>query len=87
MSMQKKENQCHCIITNIKKSQKVNEKSKGTIYLCTQLLDTLVTPIPEYGIELWGFKGLKKLEKNRHTCKFLQIYLKRETIERRKFCL
>ena len=44
MSMQKK-SQC----------QKVNEKSKETIYLCTQLFDTLVTPISEYGIELRGF--------------------------------
>ena len=29
----------------------------------TQTLDTLVTPSSEYGIEIWDFKGLEKLEK------------------------
>ena len=65
------------------RSQNVNEKTKGTIYLCTQLFDTLVTPVSEYGIELWGFKSLKKLEKtniNVHLYKFV-LRVKQSTAE------
>ena len=78
----KKKTQCYGITTNIQKP-KVNEKSKGTIYLCTQLFDTLVMPISDYGIELWGFKGLKKLEKTNihvHLYKFI-LSMKQSTAE------
>ena len=86
MSMKKKENSMPWYNNEYKEAKKVNEKSKGTIYLCTQLFDTLVTPISEYDIELWSFKankGLKKLEKTNthvHLHKFI-LRVKQSTAE------
>ena len=51
-------------ITMTKRSQKVDEKSKWTIYLCTQLFDTLARPISEYGI--WALKVSKSWKTNIH---------------------
>ena len=75
-------NQCHGITTNIKKP-KINVKSKGTIYSCIRLFDTLVTPMSEYGTELWAIKGLKKLEKtNVHVHLYKSILsAKQSTVE------
>ena len=43
-------------------------KARKQFIYALKLFDTLVTPISEYGIKLWGFKGLKKLDKtDRHT--------------------
>ena len=85
--MQEKENSMPWHNNKYKEAKKVNEKSKKTIYLCTLLFDTLVTSISEYSIKPWDFKGLKKLEKQTDTRKLLQIYLKRETVDSRQFCL
>ena len=62
-SLQIKENSVLWYNNESKRSQNVNEKSKGTIYLCTQTIGTLVTSISEYGIEFWAITGLEKLEK------------------------
>ena len=57
----KKKTQCHGI-TNIKKPKKVNgRKARKQFIYALKLSDTLVTPI--CSVKLWGFKGLKKLEK------------------------
>ena len=45
-----------------KEAKKVNgRKARKQFIYALKLSDTLVTPI--CGIKLWGFKGLKKLEK------------------------
>ena len=52
---------------------RVNEKSNETegVY-AIKLFDTLVTSSSEYGIKIWGFKGLEKLEKtNLHFYKYI----------------
>ena len=44
----------------------MREKQGNNLFMHSKLFDTLVTPI--CSIKLWGFKGLKKLEKtNRYT--------------------
>ena len=69
-----------------KEAKKVNErKARKQFIYALRLFDTLVTPI--CCMKLWGFKALKSWEKKTATCKFLQIYLKRETIDSRQFCL
>ena len=73
MSMQKKENSTPGYNYEYEEAKKLM-KQQGTLYLCTQLFDTLVMPISEYGIELRGFKGLKTLEKTNihvHLYKFI----------------
>ena len=62
-SLQIKEDSVLWYNNESKRSQKVNEKSKGTIYLCTQTIGTLVTSFSEYGTEFWAITGLEKLEK------------------------
>ena len=55
-----------------KKYIKVNErKARKQFIYALKLFDTLVTPI--CSIKLWGFKGLKKLEKQTDTRKFYKF--------------
>ena len=42
---------------------KLTDLKNYDIQLARKLFDTLVTPISEYGMELWGFKGIEKVEK------------------------
>ena len=64
---EKNKTQCHGITTNIKKPKKLMREKQGKQFIyALKLFDTLVTAI--CSIKLWGFKGLKNLEKtNRYT--------------------
>ena len=57
-------------------------KARKQLIYALKFFDTLVAPISEYGVELWGFKGLKKLEKTN-----LPFYFRRETVDSKQFCL
>ena len=49
------------------------------VSLALKLIDTLVMPIMEYGIEFWVHKDLDKIERiNQHL--FLQVYFGNKTI-------
>ena len=57
-----KENSVPWYNNKYKEAKKVNErKARKQFIYALKLFDTLVTPI--CSIKLWGFKGLKKLEK------------------------
>ena len=71
--MEKKENSMPWHNNEYKEAKKLMRKARGAIYLCTQLFGTSVTSISEYGIELWGFKGLKKLEKQTYMYIFTNL--------------
>ena len=62
-----KENSMPWYNNKYKEAKKVNErKARKQFIYALKLFDTLVTPI--CSIKLWGFKGLKKLEKtNQYT--------------------
>ena len=66
-SLQEKEHSMPWYNNKYKEAKKVNErKARKQFIYALKLFDTLVTPI--CSIKLWGFKGLKKLEKtNRYT--------------------
>ena len=61
-SLQEKEDSVPWYNNKYKEAKKVNErKARKQFIYALKLFDTLVTPI--CSINLWGFKGLKKLEK------------------------
>ena len=69
-----------------KEAKKFNErKARKQFIYALKLSDTLVTPICSR--KLWGFKGLKKLEKTNRYTQIFTIYLKHKTINSRQFCL
>ena len=55
-----------------KEAKKLMSRARKQFIYALKLFDTLVTPISEYDIELWGFKGLGQLKKsNLHFYKFI----------------
>ena len=46
-----------------KEAKMLMRKARKQFIYALKLFDTLAASISEYGIELWGFKGLEKLGK------------------------
>ena len=70
--MQRKENSMPWYNNECKEAKTLMRKARKQFIYALKLFDALVIPISEYGIEIWDFKGLEKLEKtNLHFYKFI----------------